>query len=208
MAYEQYCAACTYLSESADYSGRYWCSTKGEDHYACDPKCYSFCEAYGRRNSARENMYDNSASHSGNGGGCYLTTIMCNILGYDDNNYYLQTLRNFRDQKMKTNVNYLPLLYTYDIIGPKIANSLNNDPNKQEIAKAFFERYIIKSVEAIEEEKEQTAINIYVAMTDTLARFYNINTNIITPDLSKIDANSLGHGRIPTKKLKKNYSTR
>lgn len=193
MALEAFCAACTYLSESADYSGKYWCSNKGEDHYACDPKCYNFCEAYGRGDSARQNMYNNSASHTG-GGNCYLTTIMCQILGYSDNNYYLQTLRKFRNEKMKTNVNYLPLLVTYDVIGPQIVNKLNKDPHKKEIATAYFDHYITKSVTAIEEGRNQTAINIYIGMTNALAEHYNINTNIIMPDLNEIDINSLGHG--------------
>jgi len=94
MSYEDYCAACTYLSERSDYNGTYYCERKGEDIYASDAKCYNFCEAYSRSNSSRENMYENSASHTGSG--CYLTTIMCQILGYPDNNYYLDTLRKFR----------------------------------------------------------------------------------------------------------------
>ena len=200
MAYEDYCAACTHLGESADYNGKYWCSRKGEDHYACDPKCYSFCEAYGRSNSARANMYENSRNHSG-GSGCYLTTIMCEILGYPDNNYYLQTLRNFRDKTMKLNIKYIPLLLTYDIVGPIIADKLNKDPEKEIIAQIFFNKYIIPSVNAINEEKTETAINTYVAMTNALAEKYNINTNIIMPNISEEDYPLLGHGkrRIKTK---------
>lgn len=193
MAYESYCAACTYLEEETDYDGTYYCERKYKRCLACDPKCYKFCEAYGRSNSARENMYDNSKSHA-NGGSCYITTIMCEILGYGDNNYYLQALRKFRDEKMKTNVNYLPLLVTYNTVGPQIAKNLKRDPNKKQIADAFFGDYIVKSVEAIVEGNEQTAINIYIAMTETLARFYNVNTNIVMPNLDEIDINSLGHG--------------
>ena len=96
MALESYCAACTYMGESADYDGKYYCERKGERRYASDAKCYSFCEAYSRSTYSRENMYENSRQHQ-SGGGCYLTTAMCNILGYPDNNYYLETLRNFRD---------------------------------------------------------------------------------------------------------------
>lgn len=198
MAYEDYCAACTYLGERADYNGKYYCSKKG-DVYASDPKCYSFVEAYSRSNSARTNMYDNSANHQSSS--CYLTTIMCEILGYEDDNYYLNTLRNFRDNTMKINPNYFPLLYLYDLVGPIIAKNLNNDPNKLEIAKTFFEKYITKSVEAIEENNENVAINIYKSMTYALAEKYNINIDLLSPIQvpEYINVSTLGHGR--TRKL-------
>ena len=186
MALESYCAACTYLTDSG------WCETKGENHKGSDPRCSSFCEAYSRSNSARQNLYDYTPS----GGGCYLTTIMCSILGYPDNNYYLNTLRKFRDNVMQKNPEYIPLLVTYDIIGPTIAYELNHDKNREEIAKVFFDRYITKAVGAIEEGKEKEAINIYKAMTDTLAKSYV--TNMATIDISKFDYNkeTLGHARV------------
>ena len=194
MALESYCASCTYLGETADYNGKYWCGRKGENHYASDPKCYSWCEAYGRSNSARQNMYDNSRNHSSSG--CYLTTAMCHILGYPDNNYYLQTLRTFRDNILKQDIKYLPLLVLYDQVGPQIAYSLEQDENKEIIAQTMFTKYITPAVSAIEENKTETATNIYVAMTNVLAERYNINTNIITINEKEIDMTTLGHGRI------------
>lgn len=181
MAYESYCASCTYLGEKED-CGKYW------------------CEAYRRSNSSRENMYNISARSSG--GGCYLTTAMCNILGYPDGNYYLQTLRTFRDTVLKLDVKYLPLLLSYDVIGPQIAFRLSNDTEKEKIAKTLLNQYISKAVKAIEEKKYAEATNIYVAMTHTLAKKYNIDTRIVTIDSTNIDIKELGHGRarkiIPT----------
>ena len=214
MALENYCAACTYLGEEADYEGKYYCESKGEDHYAFDPKCYNFCEAYSRSNSARENMYDNSYNHNSSSSSssssydspiCYLTTAMCNILGYPDDNYYLQMLRTFRDETLKKDVKYIPILLTYDTIGPQIAYNLYQDEFKTTIAKTLFTAYITKAVSAIEENKTQEAVNIYIAMTNTLARRYNINTRImhINPNsinLDNINMETLGHGRI--RKLK------
>ena len=194
MAYEEYCAACTYMGEQGDYDGKYWCDKKGERRFASDPKCYGFCEAYSRGNSARENMISNSQGHQGSG--CYLTTIMCKLLNYPDNNYYLDTLRGFRDNVMKKNPKYYSLLLTYDIVGPMIAYELAQDKNGKVIATTFFSNYITKAVSAIEEEKYDNAINIYTAMTDTLANHYNINTNIISPDITQIDTKYLGHGKV------------
>ena len=196
MAYEAYCAACTYMSENSDYTGKYWCENKGEDRYASDAKCYSFCEAYGRSNYSRENMYNNSLNHSGSSG-CYLTTIMCKLLNYPDDNYYLNTLRMFRDNTMKPNPKYIPLLLMYDFIGPIISYELEKDIDGKNIANIFFTKYITKAVSAIEEEKYDMAINIYKAMTDELASRYNINISLITPETTNnIDMANLGHAKV------------
>ena len=199
MALESYCAACTYMGEDADYDGKYYCDRKGERRYACDAKCYSFCEAYSRSNYSRENMYENSKSHQSSG--CYLTTAMCNILGYPDNNYYLETLRTFRDKVLQQDFKYIPLLISYDTIGPQIAYELEKDENKIEIATNLFNKFITTSVTAIENNKVNDAVNIYVAMTQSLAERYNINTNIVMLNPNEVNIKELGHGRKRTKKL-------
>ena len=163
MALESYCASCTYLGERADSCGKYWCSKKGEDHYACDPKCYNWCEAYSRSTSARENMYENSRSHSG--GGCYITTAMCQILGFEDNNYYLETLRGFRDNVLKKNRQYWSTLITYDFIGPAIATRLLESENKEKEAYNIFIAYIQTAVAAIEKNEIESAVEIYKNIT-------------------------------------------
>ena len=194
MAYEGNCAACTYMGENSNYEGKYWCSLKGEDRYACDSKCYSFCEAYARSNYSRSNMIENSRGHMGSG--CYLTTIMCKILKYPDNNYYLNTLRSFRDNVMKTNPKYIPMLLTYDTVGPIISYNLSIDKDKYLIASTLFSKYIVKAVEAIEEEKYNVAISIYMAMTCELGRRYNTNIECIAPHIDSINMESLGHARV------------
>jgi hypothetical protein len=197
MAYEDYCAACTYLKEEVNSYGEYWCKRKGEYHKACDPKCYNFCKAYDRSDSARANMYDYSKSRS-SGGGCYITTAMCEILGYEDNNYYLQTLRSFRDNFLKKDRKYWGLLITYDIIGPAIAENLRKETMKISLAMALFDNYINKAVTAIEHEKYEEAITIYTNMTNNLANRYGLDsqTIIVNANSTEIeDFESLGHAR-------------
>lgn len=203
MALESFCAACTYLGERSDCNGKYWCERKGENHYATDPKCYSFCEAYSRSSYARQNMYDNSKSHSSSG--CYITTIMCNILGMPDDNYYLQTLRNFRDNVLKKDTKHFPLLIQYDKIGPSLSVCLADDKYSKEIAQTLFINYIEKTVTAIEEGKPNTAINIYVAMTNTLIERYQPDATLFVIDENEpVDMELLGHARTIKKVLENN----
>ena len=197
MALESFCAACTYLGETVDYRGKYRCEKKGEDHYATDPKCNRFCEAYSRSTYARQNMYEKSKSSSG-GSGCFITTALCNILGYDDNHYYLKTLRNFRDEVLKNDRKYWSVLITYDLIGPVIAANLWQDNNKVEIAETLLNNYISKVTNAIEAKNYNKAIEIYTGMTEILIEKYGItyNPEIISLEQDKItDPKTLGHGR-------------
>lgn len=192
MAYESYCAACTYMKEE-QYYGKFWCEKNGY-RPATDVKCGSFCEAYGRSNTSRENMLSYSQNYGNSG--CYLTTIMCKLLGYDDDNYYLNKLRNFRDNVMQTNPIYIPLLLKYDVVGPVISERLANDPEGKTIANTFFNNYISKAVIAINEKEYQSAINIYTDMTKVLAKKYNIIIPVMEVRSQDIDPTTLGHGRI------------
>lgn len=202
MALEEFCAACTYMGERCLSDGKYYCERKGAYLYATTPKCGSFCQAYSRSDYARSNMYENSRDHQSSG--CYITTIMCKKLGFSDNNYYLETLRKFRN-KMQSNVNDLSLLVMYDQIGPKISAAIDQDDKGEEISLALFSRYIIPAVTAIENQKDQTAKDIYIAMTDVLAERYNINSNIVIPNKEEIVQENLGHGRMRIRKPQTNY---
>jgi len=198
MAYEQYCAACTYMGECED-CGKYYCERKCDRLYATTPKCSSFCEAYSRSNYARENMI--STSKSAQASGCYITTMLCQKLNLSDNNYYLEKLRKFRND-MKKNINDLPLLLTYDQIGPQIAEAIRNDECGEKISAAMFSHYIIPAVTAIENNKPQTAKDIYIIMTYKLADYYGINANIVTQE--NVNQENLGHGRIRIRKPQTN----
>ena len=150
----------------------------------------------------RKSMLENSTNHINSG--CYLTTIVYKLLNYPDNNYYLNTLRYFRENVMQTDPNYFPLLMLYDIVGPEIAKRLGQDINGKDIATIFFNNYITKSVDAIQKGENKEAINIYTAMTKELAEHYEI----IVPSISEVNVDNinpqtLGHGY--TRKRAYNY---
>ena len=195
MAYESFCAECTYMHEGS--GPKYWCEKKNGDRYACDPKCDSFCKAYSRSESAKENMYErslNALRDEGNSG-CYITTIMCKVLNYKDDNEYLKTLRGFRDNYMKADKKYFPLLLIYDTFGRKIAENLEQDQDRLTIANTLFDNYIVKAVDLIKEGKNEDAVNIYTAMTASLAEKYHLVMHIDMPRMEDIDMKALGHGR-------------
>lgn len=195
------CAECTYLNlnEERDY-GKYLCEKKYEPHLATDPSCGSYCPDYNRDRYTINNAIDNSKSHTS--GGCYLTTILCNILGLPDNNEYLETMRSFRDNVLQKDEKYKSLLVEYDIIGPKIAEAIKNDPLQQKVAKLFFERDIVPITNLIKSNKDEEAINAYYLMTSTLSNFYGINKfNISIKQIDNYDIKQAGHGRYIQNKI-------
>lgn len=174
MAYESYCAACTYMNEN-QYYGKYYCTRKGEWRKASDPKCYSFCEAYSRSDSGRRNMYEYSSRY-------YITTAILSILNALDNNHQIEMLGEFIENTLRKDLQYLPLLYAYEIIGPQIATKLKEDKNKTQVAATMFYQYVKPTIKAIEANKTDLAVNIYKTMTLELAQRYNIDTNFVLPE--------------------------
>ena len=193
------CVDCTYLdiNYGANSSGAFWCEKKYERHLATDPSCGSYCEAYNRDYNTKKNALE--CANSNSGGGCYLTTIICKVLRLPDNNTYIQTIRNFRDNYLQQNIKYKKLLVEYDIIGPQIAKALENDPV---IAKLYFDRYI-RGISALIQGKDyELAIKKYIEMTNSLKNFYGITDNNLTIEaINNADIKNSGHGKYVQNKI-------
>lgn len=119
-------------------------------------------------------LFDEGRKNS-TGGGCYLTTIMVNILGFDDNNIFLNEMREFRDKTLLENPTYLPLLWEYDTVGPVISECIKNDPKREAIAETYFLNYIQPICEMLKTGKPLTAIEKYKEMVNELKVSYNIH---------------------------------
>jgi hypothetical protein len=131
--------------------------------------------------------------------------MLCDILKMPDNNTYLETMRKFRNDILQTNDKYKNILVEYDIIGPKIANALNNDPQKETIAKKYFDAYIPAIIYNINNEKYDNAVFFYKTMTNLLKSFYGFGTsNITTLEIENANIKESGHGIYKIKKITPN----
>lgn len=197
-----YCSECTYLKlDSIGDYGNFWCEAKLEWHRANEIECYRFCRAYNRDSSVSNSAYNYSIEHTPKPG-CYLTTILCHILGMRDNNAYLETMRSFRKNVLQTDEKYKYLLVEYDIIGPKIDQYLSIDPSKEKIANTYFQRYIIPINRLLQQNKYDMAIFLYLNMTNSLICLYNLNSMTISiEEINNADIKESGHGIYKTKKI-------
>ena len=193
------CGSCTYLdlNYGGDYNGKYYCNKKWERHLATDTACSNYTKAYSRSSSSYDNAIDFSKSKQQSN--CYITTILCDILKRSDTNYYISTLRNFRDNYLRYKMEYKHLLVEYDIVGPIICENLIMDKQKRLIASKLFYNYISPVVSLIEDKMFMDAIVRYSMMVNKLKDVYSINANITNKDIEDCDINLAGHGQYQKK---------
>ena len=197
--YYKQCGSCIHLEPETRSGFTYYCNSKRrymklED--TCLPGTF-FSPAMYEEDKGRdlEALYkrDNPS------GVCYITTIMCEILGFPDNYKDLEILRNFRDNVLQRDLRYISILMEYDVIGPEIAKNLKNDENAINIAKNFTNYYIAPIIVLIEEKYYDEAIAKYVEMVNVLKNMYGLKLedNVIDYDYSRG-----GHGYVFTKQYK------
>lgn len=148
------CGDCVYMDLNDERHGEYYCGEKGAYYPASDSTCWSF--------KARED-----------GGGCYLTTIVCSILGYADNGEILSTLRAFRDDVMSNNCFYNDILREYDNLGPKLANCIESDQCKLQVAQQMKEEYIVPVCRMLLQKNYAKAVEKYKEMVLDLKKHYS-----------------------------------
>ncbi len=177
------------LDNKEKYSSvdRYWCK-EGHGYRRLTDTCpndYDFI--YNPNSNKDDDGYKPS--------GCYITTIICRILGYDDNCELLNLLRNFRENILKPNKEYLTLLVAYDTYGPQICDKLIASKESHQIAINLLYNYLLPCFELIKTHNFELAINKYQTMVNLLMRMFNIEYNPITINYSDIDIDTLGKGR-------------
>lgn len=196
------CSECTYLKAGGDwpdYNGKYWCESKGEKIYANMQECWNYCNAYNRSDSVARSYRKYSEMHQSNDG-CFITTITCEILGMDDKNVFLNSLRAFRKNVLQKNKETLKILEEYDFIGPLIAKKLRNDKDRLKIAENLFVNTIVPVCYNTDNGNYNNAIKLYLEMTKSLITNYNLDNLAITIhedkkfDYTK-DYSLYGHGR-------------
>ena len=164
----------------------------GNEHY-----CNKKGKYYPPTRSACSDFIKNNVKEGYQKAGCYITTIVCNVLGYADDCFILTTLREFRENYLKQNPEYLPLLIEYDQIGPKISENILNEQDVYITALEIARNFLVPCVSAILDKLYDKAIDIYKNMVMYLKLKYQL---IRTTVDYKVDTpiENLGKGRLRT----------
>ncbi|MGC8541037.1 MAG: CFI-box-CTERM domain-containing protein [Phycisphaerae bacterium] len=102
------------------------------------------------------------------GGGCYVTTAVCDTLGLGDDCYTLTTLRNFRDHFLaRTNVGRA-FIEEYYATAPRLCEKMRTRKDAREYFMDLYSRFILPALLAIEHGKPEAAFKTYRQMIYTV----------------------------------------
>ena len=188
MAYEGHCGSCInfedknggpYDKTNADYIKGY--CTWFKSYYYPDDQCDSHYRLRG-----------------GSGGGCYITTIICEVLDQEDTCDSLETLRSFRNNVLQKDSKYSGILHEYDAVGPKIAQELRQE--EKDFVLDLYHGFIVPIISDIKGKRNAEAVSKYIVMTRALEETYGISYENKIP--VTYDYKQGGHGVCKKKKYK------
>ena len=145
-------------------------------HYCTDGKKYGSTEidSVDEANSCR--YYEESESSSSSSGSvCFITTVICDVLGYADDCEIMETLRNFRETYLRPRVEHTGILEEYGIIGPKISTKIAADPDRCPLAADLEGRYLRPVFDLIQQGRNEEAIQLYKGMVQELMQRYQLD---------------------------------
>lgn len=148
------------------FGGDYYCKIKkatiNSDTY------YRYCRGYSYDECP---IYKHEKSSSS---GCFITTIICNILGKDDNDELLNNFRKFRDNILVPNEKYHDILKEYDVIGSEVSELIANDKEKEKMAVGIYKNALLPINERIDQKDYDMAVEMYYIMTLSLVNYYGL----------------------------------
>lgn len=186
MKYENECGSC----ENSDCRFERECDISPYQKYYCDwYRSYYFpddsCDHY--RMFSRDSV------------GCYITTVMCDILGYTDKCFVLSEMRNFRNNVMQQDERYFDTLLEYDVLGPKIAEEIKKDFESNEnkdMWTQFYKLFLSETANLIAEKEYDKAVSKYRSMVMVLKDYFAIPDVSLTGYRDNYDMKKGGHGKV------------
>lgn len=120
----------------------------------------------------RKNGVDTSqpddGDYSGASSGCYITSATCECYGKPDDCYELTMFRNFRDNWLRFQPDGENLIQQYYKTAPSIVAAINAEPNKDEIYRTIYEKYLVPCLSFIENGENEKCKALYTVMIHTL----------------------------------------
>jgi hypothetical protein len=104
-------------------------------------------------------------SNNSSGGGCFITTAICEFDGKSDDCYELRVLRNFRDLYMRATPERAMLVELYYATAPSIVDRIDDfGSDARREAYEILRRHIDRAIAAIGAGDDEKAARIYIGM--------------------------------------------
>lgn len=175
----KYCADCAYRAPGIKKNGKFPC-TNSRSGYSEVPAtqpasyCSVFCDAMGSTYSTREKeeAYRASKKH-----GWFITTAISDILGLGMDNEYMDAFGYIREVYVPEVGYQRDFFETYDIEGASFADEMYADENREMYAEYLKETYLDSFVSLVKENKNDEAIDLYIAMYNGIKTKYTFENS-------------------------------
>jgi hypothetical protein len=105
-----------------------------------------------------------SSEQASSGGGCFITTAVCESRGEADDCPTLTKLRAFRDSYMQETKQRKDLVRLYYDVAPKIVDRINAREDRQAFIEYLYCRFIVPACASIDRGNLVDAFNLYTQM--------------------------------------------
>ena len=183
-----------YYYEGGFFSSGNTCSVTGKREPVTEEYYRKYCcRDYNRVDCPLHKKYGPYISS-----GCFITTVVSNILGNPDNCQVLNDFRNFRNNILQKNSKYYDGLREYDVIGPTIAICMALDMNSRDMADMTYQLDLLKVHQLYLEGKYDEAYDTYCKMTRDLISYYGLDELYARLNNQEYDfiPEKAGHGKI------------
>lgn len=137
---------------------------------------------------------------------CYITTIICGKLNFDDNCDILNVLREFRENIIQRDCKYCDILLEYDMIGPKIADMIKGDKDTdKDVWQLIYNGYLLPTANLIMKTRYDEAILRYKRMINILKKHYGISESL-DEIIGNYDIIIGEHGKVKFIERKENFN--
>ena len=184
---------CQFCKDRSNFFNTIYCCTISGKEVEIPASYYDYCKHdYYVSSCPFYKQYGTSSS------GCFITTVICDVLNKEDDSEVIQNLRNFRDNVLQKNDKYSEILKIYDTIGPILASKIIQDENRDSIASEIYTYTLEPISNLINEENYAAAVKHYFYMTLYLINEYNLarayNFLVDNNFGYKKDEHASGHG--------------
>ena len=192
---------CRYYSyEPGFFSGGNTCSVSGKKMTITEDYYRRYCRyGYNRKDCPLHKKYGPYISS-----GCFITTVIHDILKNPDDCKVLNDFRKFREDVLKVNPKYYEGLKEYDGIGPAVACRLINDKDAKDMALMTYEIDLLKVHKYYLLGEYDKAYDSYCNMTYDLISYYGLddlyhNMKANNFGIKEFNPEVAGHGRVKVK---------
>lgn len=106
------------------------------------------------------------------GGGCYITTAVCQTQKKPDNCYELTSFRNFRDHWLAKQKDGNGLIQEYYRLAPAIVTLIDGEMDSEKVYDEIYYQHLLPCLNCLEAKKYEECKNLYVQMVNELRERY------------------------------------